>query len=254
MRPSPRAAASPAPPAPTPVATQCTLMHDLVAARTATLGQDPVRQGGLMATSEDVITAAAVLTQLTVRNDQDAAWANTALPTTWTASATVEHVADALLFYAGQVARRADRRLPVLRDGRTAPPSGQVDIAGTAAHVLTAVLRDLGEHRAWHPSGLADASGWAAMAVTELLVHGHDTARALGLGLHLPEDVCARTVDRVFPWVRTGRAPAATLLLAVTGRAQVDGVPNDPQWWWHSAPLAEWDGRPRRRTVAPNWR
>jgi len=61
------------------------------------------------------------------------------------------HVVDALLFYAGQVARRAGRRLPVLRDGRAAPPSEQLDNVLTAAHLLTGQLRDLGTERAWAP-------------------------------------------------------------------------------------------------------
>jgi hypothetical protein len=56
----------------------------------------------------------------------------------------VAHIADALLNYAGQGARRANYQ----------PPG-----------------------RAWHPSGKADASGWAGLAVAELLVHGHDVAR-----------------------------------------------------------------------------
>ncbi|HVE95477.1 MAG TPA: hypothetical protein VNA67_00555 [Pseudonocardiaceae bacterium] len=56
----------------------------------------------------------------------------------------------------------------------------------TAAHVLAGLLPGLGSQRAWHPSGLADASGWAGMAVTELLVHGHDVARALNVDLPFP--------------------------------------------------------------------
>ncbi len=111
--------------------------------------------------------------------------------------------ADALLFYAAQVARRAQHRLPVLRDGRPAPAWEQVDNAVTAAHVLEGLLHELGSGRAWHPSGLADASGWAGMAVTEILVHGHDAAAALGVELALPGQVCARTVARVFPWFRS---------------------------------------------------
>ena len=27
----------------------------------------------------------------------------------------------------------------------------------------------------------------------------------------------------------------------------------DADWWWQSAPLAEWDGAPRRRTSPPPW-
>ena len=202
---------------------------------------------------DDVATAATALIPLTVHADEEPAWQVVAAPTTWTAARAIEHVTDALLFYCGQVARRANRRLPVLRDGRSAPPGEHVDNAVTAAALLVTQLRDLGGSRAWHPSGSADAAGWAGMAVTELLVHATDAARALGLDLELPADVCARTVARVFPWVDHRCGEPATLLLAVTGRLQVPGVPHDPDWWWQSAPLPEWDGQPRRRDVAPAW-
>jgi uncharacterized protein (TIGR03083 family) len=203
---------------------------------------------------DDVVVAAETLQPLTLLEDHDPAWRRVASPTSWTAAHTVEHITDALLFYCGQVARRADRRLPVVRDGREAPPSEHVDNAMTAASVLTALLRDLDPERAWHPSGSADASGWAGMAVTEILVHGVDAARALGLELAVPADICARTVARVFPWVDASAAEPAVLLLAVTGRLDVPGVPCDPDWWWQSAPLQEWDGRPRRRDTPPGWR
>lgn len=175
------------------------------------------------------------------------AWSAVAVPTRWTAARTVEHIADALLFYSGQVARRADRRLPVLRDGRAAPLSEQLDNILTAAHLLAGQLRDLGAARAWHPSGLADASGWAGMAVTELLVHGTDAARAVGAELVLPDEVCGRVVARVFPWIDND------LLLGVTGRLAVQRVDVDPGWWWQSAPVDEWDGHPRKRDVPPGW-
>ncbi len=207
-----------------------------------------------MLTPGDVVTAAATLGPLGRTPDGSPLWDRPAAPTGWTAARTLGHVADALVFYAGQVARRADRRLPPLRDGRAAPPGGQLEDVTTAAHLLAGQLRDLGTGRAWHPSGLADASGWAGMAVTELLVHGSDVARALDLPLALPHDVCARTVARVFPWIDPGDAPPPEVLLAVTGRTSLPGIPRDPDWWWQSGPLAEWDGRPRRRTVPPAWR
>ncbi len=119
--------------------------------------------------------------------------------------------------------------------------------------MLTGLLRDLGTGRAWHPSGLADAGGWVGMAVTEILVHGHDAAAALGVELPLPGQVCARTLARVFPWVPAIAVEPEHLLLAVTGRARVSGLSADPEWWWQSAPISEWDGRPRRRTSPPGW-
>lgn len=201
-----------------------------------------------------MVIAADALLPLTACEDGDPAWQTLARPTTWTVARTVEHITDALLFYCGQVARRADRRLPALRDGRAGSPSEQIDNVLTAAAVLATQLRGLGSARAWHPSGFADRTGWAGMAVTELLVHGFDAARALRLDIVLPADVCARTVARVFPWVDfTGGDPVA-LLLAVTGRVEVAGVQHDPEWWWQSAPLEEWNGRPRRRNSPPGWR
>lgn len=203
---------------------------------------------------DDVLTAAVTLNVLARCPDDSPSWGRVCATTGWTATATVGHIVDALLYYAGQVARRARGHLPVLRDGRAAPPGQQLDNVVTAAHVLACTLRDLGGERAWHPSGLADAEGWAGMAVTEVLVHGHDAARVLGVDLTLPEAVCARTLERVFPWVPLVGAPPGRLLLAVTGRTSVPDEPSDPDWWWQSAPLQEWDGTPQRRTAPPIWR
>lgn len=201
----------------------------------------------------DVVTAAQALNALNAIPDASGLWSETARPTKWTAAHTIEHVSDALLFYCGQVARRARKRLPVLRDGRVAPASEHLDNVLSAAHVLSATLRDLGGERAFHPSGSADAAGWAGMAVTEILVHGTDAARAVGVQMHLPDEVCARTVSRVFPWIDRSKAGPSALLLAVTGRTLVEGIRADPDWWWQSAPLAEWDGSPARRDVEPGW-
>lgn len=204
-------------------------------------------------TPDDVVTAAKALHALTAIPDTSVRWSNTAKPTQWTAAHTIEHISDALLFYSGHVARRAVAKLPVLRDGRDAPASEHLDNVLSAAHVLAALLRDLGEERAFHPSGTADAAGWAGMAVTEILVHGTDAARAVGVRLDLPENVCARTVSRVFPWIDPTVADPPELLLAVTGRTSIMGVPADPDWWWQSAPLTEWNRLPARRDVKPAW-
>ncbi len=201
----------------------------------------------------DVIAAAMTLGPLHTVADTDDRWQAVALPTAWTAARSLEHISDALVFYCGQVARRADHMLPVVRNGSTGYPSEQLDNVLTSAHMLAGLLRDLGTERAWHPSGSADCAGWVGMAVTEILVHGHDVARALECQLLLPEAVCARTTDRVFPWVTHNSIAPDRLLLAVTGRAEVPGMVRDPRWWWQSAPLREWDGSPRQRTVEPGW-
>ncbi|NIZ92177.1 maleylpyruvate isomerase N-terminal domain-containing protein [Kineococcus rubinsiae] len=203
----------------------------------------------------DVVTAAHALGALAERPDDDARWEGPARPTRWSAARSVSHVADALLFYAALVATRATGPRSPLREGRPVAPAEQLaDVAGAAA-VLAAALRDLGDERAWHPSGLADAGGWAGMAVTEVLVHGRDAAGALDVRLELPADVCDRTVRRVFPWAAPALASAgpADVLLAVTGRADLPGIEHDPDWWWHSEPLAHWDGAPRRRSRPPHW-
>ncbi|NAZ82138.1 hypothetical protein GTR02_09940 [Kineococcus sp. R8] len=204
---------------------------------------------------EDVVTAACALGPLAQRADDDERWERAAWPTRWSAASSVSHVADALLFYAGLVATRATGPRPPLREGRPAAPAEQLaDVAGAAA-VLAAALRDLGDGRAWHPSGSADAGGWAGMAVTEVLVHGRDTALALDVWIDLPADVCARTVRRVFPWAATAleTSSPADVLLAVTGRTDVEGIDHDPDWWWQSEPLEHWDGEPRRRSRPPHW-
>ncbi|WP_432489170.1 maleylpyruvate isomerase N-terminal domain-containing protein [Kineococcus sp. SYSU DK018] len=204
----------------------------------------------------DVLAAARALAPLAARADDDERWERPAAPTRWSAARCVSHVADALLLYAGLVATRATGPRPPLREGRPAVPGEQLaDVAGAAA-VLAEVVRGLGGGRAWHPSGLADAAGWCGMAVTEVLVHGSDAAGALQVDLELPAAVCERTVRRVFPWAAPalGLTDPAAVLLAVTGRRPLEGIEHEPDWWWWSAPLTEWDGTPRRRTRAPHWR
>ncbi|MCW2545669.1 MAG: hypothetical protein JWN96_129 [Mycobacterium sp.] len=198
--------------------------------------------------------AAAALRPLAAVADDDPRWQTVAAPTDWTVTHTIEHIPDTLLFYSGQVARRATRGYGIIRNGRDTKPSGHLRDLETATAIFTAVLRDLGDARALHPSGNADGPGWVGMAVTEMLVHGYDAAAALDVPITLPEDVCARTLERVFPWVERGTHSAVTMLLCETGRVTVDGVTGPEDWWWQAEPLSEWDGKPRRRTLDPAWR
>jgi uncharacterized protein (TIGR03083 family) len=99
--------------------------------------------------------------------------------------------------------------------------------------------------RGYHPDGAPDAGGFAAMACDELLIHGDDAARALGLGFAPDRELAARVLARLFPWHDAGPDPWRTLLWA-NGRVDLPGLPGQQGWQWHCAPLADWNGAPPR--------
>ena len=96
--------------------------------------------------------------------------------------------------------------------------------------------------RGFHPAGTPDPSGFAAMACDELLVHGDDAARGLGLRLTPSPGLAARVLARLFPWHPADRDPWEVLLWA-NGRIDLPGLPVQRDWRWHCAPLADWDGQ-----------
>jgi hypothetical protein len=94
--------------------------------------------------------------------------------------------------------------------------------------------------RGFHALGMVDAEGFVALGCLELLVHGYDVARGLGLAYEPPDGLCARVLARLFPWVDHPAGPAWTALLQATGRA---GATTERDVWMpHPAPLDEWDG------------
>ncbi|WP_448623671.1 DinB family protein [Geodermatophilus sp. URMC 64] len=171
----------------------------------------------------------------------------------WTPRRTLDHLVDVMELYSAYVTTRAAGRLAPPRDGD--PGASRAELLAQltlGAEKLAALLAGMADgERAFHPSGLADRTGWLGMACTELLVH---TREAAGPD---PEDaaldaLAARVVDRVLPWAPPGDGWGR--LLQATGRAALGDVPPaGADWWWQSAPLAEWDGRPRRRTSPPPW-
>ncbi len=186
----------------------------------------------------------------------DGDWSVPAGELAWTCRRTLDHIADALLLYAAQLARRADAFHPVPRDGDpNAPVGALLEVARSAAVILAAIARDAGPGaRAFHPAGLADAEGFLGLGCDEVLVHTNDIASGLGIELDPPADVVTRVLARVFPWVDGGSADPWSTLLWANGRAALDGRPRlDPNWYWHCAPLAEWDGSINRRTRPPAW-
>jgi hypothetical protein len=171
----------------------------------------------------------------------------------WTPRRTLDHLVDTMELYAAYVATRAAGRLAPPRDGD--PGASRAELLAQlalSAEKLAALLDRMADgERAFHPSGLADRTGWVGMACTELLVHTRDAAGPD------PDDaaqdlLAGRVVDRVLPWTPPGDGWGR--LLQATGRAALGDVPAaGADWWWQSAPLAEWDGRPRRRTSPPQW-
>jgi uncharacterized protein (TIGR03083 family) len=178
-------------------------------------------------------------------------WAVPAGDLEWSCRKTVDHVADALIFYAGQLALRATARVPRARSGdATAPPADLLAMVEAAAAILAEVVRAAPpDARGFHPAGMADGAGFVAMGCTEVLVHTADVARGLGVAFTPPADLAAPVLRRIFPWMEPGAEPGATLLWAA-GRAALGARERlAPDWYWQCAPLSEWDGKVRKRAA-----
>jgi hypothetical protein len=154
---------------------------------------------------------------------------------------TAEHVGDCLLSYAAQlVSRRPSGYVPFLAALEKGVSSTEaLEFALTGSAILAAVIRTASpEARAYHPTGTADPAGFAAMGCAEVLVHGEDIARGLGLALDPPRPVCALVVARLFPHLGdVSDLDPWTALLWAMDRVEVPGRPKQTGWRWHGAPL-----------------
>jgi len=168
----------------------------------------------------------------------------------WSCWRTAEHVGDDMLAYALQLASGASEDyLPLLAaDGgddivRVDPAAGPEGLAesveGLAVLLASQVRTSAPAARAFHPHGTSDACGFAAMGVVELLVHGYDVARGLGVDVGpgaphpLPAGPAGRAVARLFRDAPRTRPEAA--LLWCTGRIALPGVPRRDRWRWDSS-------------------
>ncbi len=189
----------------------------------------------------------------------DADWTVAAGDLDWTCRRTLDHILDTLLHYAGHFATRTTGRRPFVRDGDPARSLPDLLIGlTTSAAILAEVCRAAPlDARGFHPAGMADASGFVAMGCQEILAHTHDITLGLGLPFR-PADPgrVARVVARIFPWAPATAAPWDALRWAAGRIALPDHPRLDPDWWWHCAPLSEWDGNVKRRTAEtpPGWR
>lgn len=201
------------------------------------------------------VTLAATSTAEALRPAIDRDWEISAGDLTWSCRRTLDHILDALAHYCAHLASRAETRLPFTRDGAPGATVEQLLVAMPAQAAVLARVAEASplEARGFHSAGMADAEGFLAMGCDEVLVHGWDVASGLGVPFAPPEDVCTRVGDRLFPWRPTNVEPWKSLLwcngrIALDDRARQGG-----DWWWQCAPLDEWDGTRRTRTVPPAW-
>ena len=177
-------------------------------------------------------------------------WEVPASGLTWTCRSTVEHVADDLFAYAGQIATTvpevetyvpfgyfADREgeaevsIHAIRDRGNA---GLVQVLDACGGMLSALVRTRSaDTRGWHPYGVSDPDGFAAMGTVEVLLHLYDVAEPLGLAWDPDPDVVRRVLARLFPDAPDDGEPWPTLL-RLTGR---DATAPVTSW--------QWDGRVR---------
>ncbi|MBB5890104.1 maleylpyruvate isomerase N-terminal domain-containing protein [Kutzneria kofuensis] len=154
---------------------------------------------------------------------------------------TVEHLGDCLLSYAAQLVSCPRDRYVAFEAGLTpdATAADALEFAVTGGRLLAAAVRTASpDARAYHPTGMADPAGFAGMGVVEILVHGEDVARGLGVAVEPPADVCARVLERMFPEVTVAAEPWTALLWA-TDRVELPGLPNRAGWRWRGTPAGE---------------
>ena len=204
--------------------------------------------------AEDVQTAAAVcLEALSGLENLD--WSVRAGELDWSCRQTLDHIPNTLVFYASHLAIAATDRLPRTRDGGDRLTVAELlrSVEVTAA-ILGHVIRDSPlSTRAFHPAGMADPSGFAAMGCDEILIHTADITAGFEIDFQPPEDLCGRVLARLFPWAPADVGHWESLLWA-NGRVALPGFGRqDENWYWHCAPLSEWDGQVARRTSPPGW-
>jgi hypothetical protein len=170
----------------------------------------------------------------------------------WDCWETVEHIADDLFAYAGQLGpRRPSAEGPVpfswqyRRPGGPAlsvwavpedGPAGLLQVLESSGALLAAMVEVTPPTvRSYHVYGAADPEGFAAMGVVETLVHMRDVAAGLGLTWEPPGELCARVLDRLFPDAPAGTGRWQTLLWA-TGRVALPGHDRLTSWRWQGAP------------------
>jgi hypothetical protein len=194
-------------------------------------------------TGDDVREAAAICTR-TLAPFVERDWSVQAGDLEWSCRHTIDHVADALLYYATHLATGSRERRPSTRSGDPArTPNELLAVVESAAAILATVFAGAPpDRRAFHSWGVADPTGYLGMGCTEILIHTYDIAQGFGTPFAGPDEPAAKIIARIFPWAPVG-VPAWEAFRWCTGRTALPGLPRqEGDWRWHCAPLSEWDG------------
>lgn len=206
-------------------------------------------------TPDDLRTAASVC-RVALNPALGSDWSSPAGDLEWDCRRTLDHIVDALCLYIAYFASRATGRLQPPRNGNPdAAPVSLLPLVEDAATVLAELTRAAPEGtRAFHPAGMADVTGWIGMGCEEILLHTDDIAQGLEIPFQPPGDLAARVLNRLFPWA-PAEIDAWDSLRWAAGRAALPDRPRlGADWYWHCAPLAEWDGQIAKRKASPAWR
>lgn len=181
---------------------------------------------------EEAVTGALALLRTAAGRD----WSVKAGRLDWSCRRTAEHIASALVAYAGQLAGRpTDRYVPFdITFEECEGAEDVLEVIETTAALLAAAIRATPpEVRAFHPYPFRSANreGFAAMGVTEVLVHTHDIAEGLGIAYEPPAALCEGVLTRIFPNVQPAPDHWRTLLWA-TGRGDLPGRAPVTTWRW----------------------
>jgi uncharacterized protein (TIGR03083 family) len=190
----------------------------------------------------DVLAAAAsVMGALQPAVDRD--WSVRVPELDFTVASVVAHAASGLLWYSVDVWEGPTDEAAYEVGVRVDAENGRLLNSLRAAAAVCAASIDAAPPttRGFHPAGAADPEGFAAMACDEVLVHGDDAARGLGLPFAPDGDLAERVLSRLFPWHATDRPEDPwTALLWANGRVTPAGRVRQEGWQWHCAPLSEW--------------
>jgi hypothetical protein len=177
----------------------------------------------------------------TLRPALEEDWSLLAHSLEWSCRHTLDHISDALAYYAANMGAEPPQS-----------PYGPYGERGNAPDLLASVepLADLvaetagtlpAETRIPHIWGEADPEGILAMGIVELLVHTRDIGQAMAIAFSDGVEanwLASRALGRLFPNSPEEPNPGDALLFA-TGRFALPNRPRLTSWRWQSAPLTD---------------